>query len=381
MVLVTQGYGYGYDEYSAGFRMLCRSGQGIKTCPNFNYELYVDESEFTNFVSISVNQTLSALAGFSINLGNPLGMNTNIFQPNSEIEFKASWGSRSPQTIIKGLIKKRSFTSAMKRTINISGIDYGDFLSRKRPWDVNYNPLVFNNELTSTIINRLMTLVPELILHLSKMPEEPRFSITTDPSNNNVLETIKVVLEYAGYQWFILDNKLYVFPPKELVEAQSKYNLLFGDEDEYTNIPELPNVVLHSAKVDEDFGSIKNRYKVEGNAGLYAVADDVVSIQKYKGIFEGFKKDTRLTSVQSCYLVARQMAAINGYPKTPISCSFKGTSDIRVGDVVFVGDKNGGFSMLESPYLYVMSIGQVFGNTWITTLSLGALEKRLIDII
>ena len=166
-----------------------------------------------------------------------------------------------------------------------------------------------------------------------------------------------------------------------MVEAQSKYNLLFGDEDEYTNIPELPNVVLHSAKVDEDFGSIKNRYKVEGNAGLYAVADDVVSIQKYKGIFEGFKKDTRLTSVQSCYLVARQMAAINGYPKTPISCSFKGTSDIRVGDVVFVGDKNGGFSMLESPYLYVMSIGQVFGNTWITTLSLGALEKRLIDII
>jgi len=355
--------------------------KGIQTCPNFNYELLVDGIELKEFTSFNLTQTLNGLAGFSFDVGNPNGTRTNRIQGNSEIEFKASWGNRSLKQMILGIVKDRGFQTGTRRDISISGTDFGDYLTRKRPWDVNYDPIPFNNESSATIISRLVSLVSELNLRMNRKKIDPKFSILTDPTQNVVLDELKSIIEYAGYEWVINGRTVDVREPNSLDSNSSKYNLIFGSPDSYTTLPDLPNVILLSSDLDENFTNIRNKYKVDGVTGIHAIADDQQSIQRYRGTFEGYYKDEGLTSVQSCYQVARELSRINGYPKINITCAFRGNIDLKVGDVVYVGDNGGTFSMLDNQYLRVVSVNHSFGSRWMTSVQLGSLQKTLVDLI
>jgi len=389
MVIVCQGYGAASQQNKSTTScrpvggLSCSGGSGEKLCPNFNYELLVDGVEFKDFTSISVNQILSALAAFTLNLGNPEGKNTNRFQQNSEIEFKASWGNRAPETIIKGFVKQRSFQSGVQRGISLSGIDYGDYMIRSKPWDADFKPLIYNNEKVSTILSRLISLTPQVKFKITKMSDEPRFDWVTDPTNNSILDEFKAVAEYGGYEWYIRGDTMYVREPKQLVAGSCTYDLVFGNPDDFAGIlPDLPTVILLSSNVDEDAGDIKNVYKVVGrDDNTFAIEDNPISIQKYRGRFEGYYQDSRLTSVQTCSYVAKLLSQLNGVPRLTTGVNYSGNNNVKVGDVVGVGDLYKGFDPLTSPYVRMASITHNFGIRWDTQAQLGSLVRTLNDLI
>lgn len=380
MTIVTQGYGCGGTD--RGENIICgvsNVGCSPGSSPNMNYQLLVDGQEISFFNSVSINKTISSLSGFSINLGNPNNCKSHRFKENSVVEFKATWGNNF-KTQILGFIKKRNFRMSTKRELVVSGIDYGDYMLRKRAWE-NRNPIQFYNEKASVIIETLLGFVPELKLQISKKRNEPRMDYQTDPTGKYILDELKTVAEYAGYRWFISGNILYVFERKSLTNLNSRYNLILGSKYDYMNLPELPYVSLLDASVDEDGGSIRNAYYVTGSEGISSYYENQQSIREYSGLYEGYYSDSRITSVQTCRLVAKELADINGYPRISIGVAHRGTEDMMVGDVVSIGDSFGGFDLLDSPYLEVVSISSEYGKTWKSSTTLGRLEPSLSDVL
>jgi len=355
-------------------------GGGV--CPNMNYELLIDDVELECFESMQITDTNSALSGFTLKIGNPNGQRTHRYLLNSRIEFKASWGNRAPETQIIGFIKQRKFDTGKKRIITLQGLDFGDLLLRKRAWDPNKNPITFNNERASSIIQQLIYFVPEISLGLTRMPDEPRMDWTTDPTSKVILDEAKAILEYAGYEFFFSGTRLIVRPPKALEEASASFNLVFGRYDRYAAVlPELPYVWLLNSNVGEDAGAIRNVYTVQGAADIKQTARNEASIQRYQGEFEGYYSDASIVSDQTAQLVARRLADINGVPRTNISVAHRGSLGFNTGDVVGVGDVNGGFSMLTNPYLRVVNKSQTYGKTWNCSTQLGTLKRDLSELL
>ena len=361
-----------------------RQVAGAGVCPNMNYELYINDIELECFQSMQITDTVSALSSFNLKIGNPDGQRTHRYPLNSRVEFRASWGNRTPEVQIIGFIKQRKFTTGNKRDIVLQGLDYGDLLLRKRAWDntANKNPISFNNERASSIIQQLIYFVPEITLKLTRLPNDPRMDWTTEPTSKLILDEIKAVAEYAGYSWNFRGTQLIMQPPKALEEASASFNLIFGNYDRYAAIlPELPYVWLKNSNVGEDAGAIRNVYTVEGATGIKQTARDEVSIQRYGGEFEGYYSDPSITSNQTAYLVAKRLCEVNGYPRTNISVAHRGTNGFNTGDVVGVGDEKNGFSMLENPYLKVASISKSYGQTWDCSTQLGTIKRDLSELL
>lgn len=355
-------------------------GGGV--CPNMNYELLIDDVELDCFESMQITDTISALSGFTLKIGNPDGQRTHRYLLNSRIEFRASWGNRTPEIQIIGFIKQRKFDTGIKRIITLQGLDFGDLLLRRRAWDANKNPIEFHNERASSIIQQLIYFVPEITLKLTRMPNEPRMDWTTDPTSKVILDEAKAVLEYSGYSWNFRGTTLIVRPPKTLEEASASFNLVFGRYDKYAAVlPELPYVWLLNSNVGEDAGAIRNVYTVQGAEGIMQTARNEASIQRYGGEFEGYYSDASITSQQTAQLVARRLAEVNSFPRTNISVAHRGTLGFNTGDVVGVGDENGGFSMLTNPYLEVVSKSQTYGKTWNCATQLGTLKRDLSELL
>ncbi|MBW1784211.1 MAG: hypothetical protein JRL30_26155, partial [Deltaproteobacteria bacterium] len=344
-----------------------------------NYELTVDGIEVKLFNNVSIDNTISALSGFTINLGNPDNQKTHRFRQNSIIELKASWGNEPLESKIQGVVKNIGFTIGNRRDLIITGVDFGDYMNRKRAWDKTRQPISYVNQKASLILANLLGFTPELKLRIIKNPEEPRMSFTTDPSAGFVLDEFKSVAEYAGYEWRIVGNDVLVFNKRVLQESNSRYNLIIGSSGDFSGIaPDLPYVSLINSNISEDGGSIRNAYQVVGN-DVTGYAENVTSILEFNGKFEGYYTDNRLTSIQSCRLVAKTLAELNGVPRVAISVAHRGVNALNVGDVVRVGDVNGVFEeVLTTPYLEVVKLNSTYGTTWKTTTELGSLEKRLI---
>lgn len=349
--------------------------------PNMNYELLVDGQEVKFFNGVTVNRNISALSGFTINLQNPDNFKANWFRENSEIEFKASWGDRRLRTQIKGFVKQRNFSIGVGRSLSISGIDSGDYMLRRKPWTENKTPIIYNNEKASLIMEDLIARVPELNLKITRLASEPALDWETDPTSNFILEEFKSVAEYAGYEWQVVGDDILAAPPQSLDKSSSRYNLLMGSLSDYGGtLPELPYVALLNGNLGIDGGSIRNAYTVEGANGINATDENPESILAY-GRFEGYYKDDRLTSRQSCQLVARQLSQINGVPRTSLSVAHRGMDEITVGDVVRVADQAGTFDQLDNPYVRAVTQQHSYGLSWKTATTLGFKERQLSDFI
>lgn len=349
--------------------------------PNMNYELLVDGQEVKFFSNFTISRNISSLAGFGIALQNPSNIKANWFRDNSEIEFKASWGDRPLRTQIKGFVKQRNFTIGVSRALSISGIDSGDYMLRRKPWTETKSPITYNNEKASAILEDLLGRVPELALKITKRATEPRLDWETDPSSNFILDEFKSVAEYAGYEWRVIGDIVYVAPKQALAASSAKYNLIMGSLSDYGGLlPELPYVALLSGNLGIDGGSIRNAYTVVGANGISASDENPESILAY-GRFEGYYEDSRLTSRQSCQLVARQLSEINGVPRTSLSVGHRGMDEITVGDVVRVGDQDGTFNQLDNPYVEVVTQSHSYGLSWKTGTTLGFLERQLSDFM
>jgi hypothetical protein len=350
--------------------------------PNMNYELLVDGEEYTGFRNFSLSNSLSALSSFNFNIGDTDRLINSRFQFNAEIEFKASWGNNPLVSMFRGFIKRRSQSLGQARVINISGIDFGDYMLREKPWDRDYQPLVYTNERVSSILANLVSLTPQLKFQITKIPNEPRLSYTTNPSSDQVLDAFKTVAEYGGYEWFIIGDRIICRPPKSLTQESASYNLIMGQED--TTLPELPNVWLYGSNIDEDAGSIRNVYEVTGaevdGETIFAVAKNTSSIQQFRGEFEGFYSDPNLTSVQSCYTVAKQLAEVNGVERTSVGVRHKGVTGFRVGDVVGLGDVRGAYEVLANKFVRVVTMDHNFGMTWQTACQMGTQRRKLSDL-
>jgi len=347
-----------------------------------NADVYVDGRLFTFFHIVQIRWKMDALTTFQLNYGDP-NRNHRWIREGSVVEVYLSWGGKTPTKYFEGIITRTSRNVSDQRfMVTGSGVNSGLYLRDKQAWDNSYERLSYSNMRGSEILSDLVAQVDQIDADIRPYSAEPSMSFEAE-KGSNILSNFKKVATYCGYEWVIDENgKLIVREKVSPSESNARFNLILGNYDDFTDLPELPYIYIRGATVPKDYNAIKNFYKVNGKDGIYGTGFNQFSINKYRRA-EAEYTDEGLTSVQSCELVARQLASINGEPKISIPIKIKGNTALSVGDVVYCDDLNRQlFTSLDNQYLKVFSKDDTIGQSgWSSDLTIGSPKRELTDVL
>jgi len=350
--------------------------------PNLNTEVYIDDRRFTFFHIVQIRWKLDSLTTFQINYGDP-NRNHRWIKNNSIIKVYLSWGNKTPVKYFEGMVTRTSRNLSDQRfMVTASGVNSGLYMRDKQAWDSTYERLVYNNRKCSEIMSDLLAQVDQIDAHIFPYSGEPSLSIEAE-KDSNILSTFKKIASYGGYEWIIdKDSKIIVRKQETPSASNARSNLLLGNYNDFTGLPELPHAYIKGATVPIDTDAIKNFYKVNGKDGIYGTGFNQFSINKYRR-GEGEYTDESLTSVQSCEVVARRLSEINGEPKVSIPINIKGNTEINVGDVVYCDDLDRQlFTSLDNQYLKVFSKNDTISQSgWNSDMQIGSPKKEITDVL
>lgn len=379
MTIVTFGYGAGCLT-SRTSSLVCPPSE---SSPTLNTNVYVDGRLFSFFHIIQIRWQLGALNTFQMNYGDP-NRNHRWIREGSLVEVYVSWGTATPTKYFSGIITKVSRNVSDQRfMVTGSGVNQGLYMRDKKAWDKDYEPLSYNNMRASEILADLIAQVDSIDGLIKPYAGEPSISYEAS-SGSNILTNFKKVSEYGGYEWFInADGRLIVRESETPSESNAKFNLILGNYNDFTALPDLPYITLHGATLSKDYNSIKNFYKVTGKNGVFGTGFNQFSINKHGRTSEEEYSDDSLISVQSCEVAARKLSEIHGDPKISIPVKIKGNTQLTIGDVVYCDDLDRQiFTSLDNQYLKVFQKNDTISQQgWTSELQIGSPKKQLIDVL
>jgi len=382
MTIVTQGYGCGYLGTRESCFVSCPA-PSANPSPNLNMELYIDGQRFQEWHIIQINWEIGALTTFQINFGDP-NRNHRWIRQSSLAEVYLSWGDRDPVKYFSGYITRMSRNVSNQRyMVTASGVNHGLYMRDKQAWDNTYERLSYNNMKCSEILTDLIAQVDSIDGLVKPNSDEPSISLQCEQGSSILTNFIKVS-QYGGYDWKIdEDGKLFVYKEPELVDGNAKFNLLLGDYNSFSDLPEHPHLYIRGVTLQKDYNTIKNFYKVVGANAIYGTGFNQFSIQKYGRTAEARYVDESLTSVQSCESVARRLAEVNGEPRITVPIKIKGNTYLDVGDIVYCDDLDRQvFTSLDNQYLKVYQKNDTISKSgWSSDVTIGAPKKEIYDVL
>ena len=380
MSIVTHGYGAGCLTPASASFIICPPSQ---PSPNLNIELYVDGQRFSEYHIIQIRWELGALTTFQINFGDP-NRNHRFIRQNSFVEVYVSWGSVTPVKYFSGYVTRLTRNVSRGRFIvTASGVNQGLYMRDKQAWNQSYEKLSYSNRKCSEILSDLIAQVDSIEGIVRPYDEEPSITLQCEQGSNILTNFIKVA-HYGGYDWKIdKDGVLTVYREPDLEEENAKFNLLLGDYSSHSSLPDLPYINIRNVTLTKDYNTLSNFYKVVGAGGIFGTGYNQISMQKYGRKSENRYVDESLSSIQSCEVVARRLAEVNGEPRITIPITVKGNTNLKVGDIVYCDDLDRQiFTSLDNQYLKVYQKSDTIGKSgWSSEVTIGAPKKEIYDVI
>lgn len=215
---------------------------------------------YRDFPDMSVKKRISetnASSTFTIQLDNRDGKYSNTFNIANEVIIKAEDDVNPPtQTILVGRISDISFDSSPNwETVTLTGKDYTAVLQ-----DFTVEPEVYNNTEVSVIVLDIMTKYSTGIT-TTNVQVTSKTLIRQVFLQKNVYDALKELAEYAGYYFFVDNNKDLNFVPQGTVDS----NLTFD------------NTNTLNADFEKTDDELANKIYVYGNRILTAQHDVLTS--------------------------------------------------------------------------------------------------------
>lgn len=335
-------------------------------------KLEINYTRFQKWNSISLKQSLNALAGITIGLPNPIGLYTNLAIEDMPLKLYLGWDTDNPPLRFDGYHDNPSWS--IEKTgaqMSLTGRDFARILFDELTVAPNFesygNPLVsgFIIDYIRYINQHLSTPIPEAFEKNNVDDIKEDFAYVF--GYEKCLDELQTLCEYGGYEWFAgydQDNnrKLFIRPPKELADENVAHAFVVGDSSRYTNIPSQADIHhVESLSVKKDFGFKKNYVKVVGReaSGVYPLSPP--SNPKHL-----YHENEAIVSSGDALAVARKLWTEKSAPKILVDFNGVGVETLRVGDVVYVNDYRYGASELPAHIFRIIEINDNldFGSGW-----------------
>jgi len=349
----------------------------------------LNNSRFKHWDSITITQTLNALAGITISMPNPAGLYTNLSIEDMPIKVWLGWDTAEPPLRFDGYHDDPDWKIAKGNIgMGLSGRDFGRILFDELTVDNEF--LTYGNPITKGyILDYIRYINQNLTIPLSELFQRN----TTDDNSSDfqftfayekALDEIKKLAGYGGYEWLMTydqDNnrRFIVRPPKDLIASNVTHAFIVGDKTNYPDIPSQANIHhVNSLTVKKQYGFKKNYVKVQGN-GVEAVWPlSPLSAPKHL-----YHEDEGLSSQTDAQMVARQLWNNRSSPKTLVDFSGIGVEQLRVGDVIYVNDYRYGASQLPSHIFRLIGITDTItkGSGWTASFKVADFVPTLFQFI
>ena len=278
--------------------------------------------------------------------------------------------TREPKNISRGNIG-----------VSATGSDYSIRIDEKQAWNSNYEYLEYTNQKASEIISNLLSFVPEVSTNVIPYSSEPRISWECSRSSS-VLDNVKSICEYTGYEWFVLPNgSMRIRKPLEETEINSNHMMLLGDISDIVGLPDLPYVYIRNISIGNDDKKVHNFYRVDGKNDIYGVGFNQYSINRIGRKIEGFFRDERLTSTQSCQVVAKALSEINGASARSIDVNASGVTEMKPGDIVYLASSKNRSDIFPGYYKLLKKSSNIGGIGWRSQYMFGKLKGSIASLI
>lgn len=351
--------------------------------------LELNDTRFEPWESMSIKQTINALAGISITAPNPAGIYSNLPVEDMPIKVFLGWDTDDPPLFFDGYHDDPAW-NVSKRNISLSftGRDFGRIL---------FDELTVDDAFTSygNPIGRgyLLHYIQYLASNLSTPINELFERNTTDDDNElfqfefqykKVLDEVRKLAQYGNYEWLMTldqdDNRQWIVrQPKSLTASNVTQAFIVGEKSNYSDIPSQADIqYIESIRVNKQYGFKKNYVKVQGDgvSGVYPLSPP--SSPKHL-----YHEDNSIISSVDALQVSQRLWAEKSAPKTLVDFSGIGVEQLRAGDVVYVNDYRYGASQLPTNIFRIVEINNTISKSagWKATFKVGDFVPTLFQFI